>query len=410
MQVRRCSMESLNDPLRSFSVQFFKELGASVSYSGDFLEITGVPAKFQKFYGKNEPYRLVFDKSRATSNVELVTSESYLLKMMKSYLDDVGDSVLLSLNYPLSIDSFLRKNFELHDCSISKATATLNPNFLFKFTFQTTYKYLNEEEKFITEVFIDKGAVVSPELSAFTTSSLNKKDIDMTQLRGYYSVAKEHIKETINNRTLIIASVLEDSLSKEILRVNSYYEQQIKEIDAQIMKANLRDSNVKPKPDSVSLEDKKSQAIYEKELFIQNEQKKHSLRLNTKLITTTVMLYPIYSIEAFFKSGLITRLVVVNFDPLNKKITFPVCDLCKKSISEIILCNGNHLVCRDCGSNCEDCNKISCELCLKQRCVITKRRICRQCGRVCAKCKSFKNKRFMITDSLGRNVLCRSCT
>ena len=241
MQVRRCSMESLNDPLRSFSVQFFKELGASVSYSGDFLEITGVPAKFQKFYGKNEPYRLVFDKSRATSNVELVTSESYLLKMMKSYLDDVGDSVLLSLNYPLSIDSFLRKNFELHDCSISKATATLNPNFLFKFTFQTTYKYLNEEEKLITEVFIDKGAVVSPELSAFTTSSLNKKDIDMTQLRGYYSVAKEHIKETINNRTLIIASVLEDSLSKEILRVNSYYEQQIKEIDAQIMKANLRD-------------------------------------------------------------------------------------------------------------------------------------------------------------------------
>ena len=399
-------MES-NDPLRLFSIQFFKELGANVYECRDYIEVTSVPLKFQKFYGKNEPYKLVFDKSLAAMDAELITPESYLLKMMRAYLDNVGDSVLLALNYPIQIDSFIKKNFEIHNCIISKATASINQNFLFKFTFQTTYKFQNEEERFVNDVFVDKGIVINPDLSEFTTSNLNKKDMDMTQLRDYYSIAKEHIKEAINKRTSIIASVLEDSLSKEIARVNSYYEQRVKEIDEQLSKINS--SNSKSQKDPAVLNAQKQQFVNEKELFIQNEQKKHSLRLNTKLITTAVMLYPIYSIEAFFKSDNVTRLVIIQFDPLNKKMIPPTCDICKTPLSEIILCNGNHLVCRQCGVKCEECGKISCETCLKQLCSVTRRRICRQCGRVCVKCKAFKNKRFMMTDSVGRQVICRSC-
>ncbi len=398
-------MES--NALKIFSMQFFKELGASINDSGNFLEIINVPAKFQKFYGKNEPYKLVFDKTLAVSGAELITAESYLLKMMKSYLDDSGDSVLLSLNYPIQIDSFIRKNFEMHNCVISKATASINQNFLFKFTFQTTYKYLNEEERFVNEVFVDKGQIINLDLSAFTVSDLNKKDIDMTQLRHYYSIAKENIKEAINKRTSIIASVLEDSLSKEIARVSSYYEQRVKEIDEQLARINSKDT--KSKQDPAILNEQKEQFVKEKELFVQNEQKKHSLRLNTKLINTTVMLYPVYSIESFFKSDAVTRLVLVGFDPLNNKITRPVCDICKSTLSEIILCNGNHLVCRQCGVKCEECSKISCETCLKQKCSVTKRSICKQCGRTCTKCKAFKNKRFMNSDSLGRYLVCKNC-
>lgn len=396
-----------NDPLRLFSLQFFKELGAKVDEFRDYIEVTSVPMKFQKFYGKNEPYKLVFDKSLLAMDSELITSESYLLKMMRAYLDNVGDSVLLCLNYPIQIDSFIRKNFELHGCLISKATATLNQNFLFKFTFQTTYKFLNEEEKLINEVFVDKGVIVSPDLSAFTTSNLNKKDMDMTQLRDYYSVAKDHIKDAINKRTSIIASVLEDSLSKEISRINLYHEQQVKEIDEQL--ARINSANSKSQKDPAVLDAQKQQNAREKELFIQNEHKKHSLRLNTKLITTTVMLYPVYSIEAFFKSDNVTRLVIIQFDPLNNKMIPPSCDLCKNLLSEIILCNGNHLVCRQCGSKCEDCGKISCEVCLRQKCSITKRAICKQCGKICTKCKAFKNKRFMIPDSIGKSFVCRNC-
>ena len=149
-------MES-NDPLRLFSIQFFKELGANVYECRDYIEVTSVPLKFQKFYGKNEPYKLVFDKSLAAMDAELITPESYLLKMMRAYLDNVGDSVLLALNYPIQIDSFIKKNFEIHNCIISKATASINQNFLFKFTFQTTYKFQNEEERFVNDVFVDKN-------------------------------------------------------------------------------------------------------------------------------------------------------------------------------------------------------------------------------------------------------------
>ncbi len=394
------------EQLRQFSIQFFKELGAKVNENTDYLEVSEVPAKFQKFYGKNEPYRIVFDKAFASTG-ELVAPESYLLKMMKAYLDNSGDAVLTSLNYKLNVDSFIKENLKLHNCSVVKATADTVHNFMFKFTFQTTYKYLNEEEKLINEVFVDEGLIVDPDLSKFIVSNTNKKDIDITELRDYYSTAKDHIKDSVNEKTSSIASTLDSSLSKEISRINSYYEQQIKETDEQIARIN---SGALKSKDPIELERQKIQFANEKELFIQNEQKKHALRLNTKLINTTIIDYPIYSIEAFFKSNAgVTRLTVIKFDPLKNKVELPTCDLCKSSLSEIILCNGNHLVCRNCGTRCEDCNEISCETCLRHQCAVTKRRICKQCGRTCVRCKQFKNKRFMIADSSGRSFVCKNC-
>jgi hypothetical protein len=394
------------EQLRQFSLQFFKELGANISESTDYLEVSSVPAKFQKFYGKNEPYRIVFDK-KFSSTGELVAPESYMLKMMKAYLDNSGDAVLTSLNYKLNVDSFIKEKFKLLNCSIVKATAETFHNFMFKFTFQTTYKYLNEEEKLINEVFVDEGTVVTPDLSRFIVSNTNKKDIEITELRDYYSIAKEYIKDSINEKTAKIASELDASLSKEITRINSYHEQQIKEIDEQIARIN---SGALKSKDPIELERQKIQFANEKDLFIQNEQKKHALRLNTKLITTAIIDYPIYSIEAFFKSTAgTTRLVVVKFDPLKNKLDLPTCDLCKNTLNEIILCNGNHLVCRNCGVRCEDCNDISCETCLRNKCAVTHRKICKQCGKVCARCKKFKNKRFMVADSSGRNFVCKDC-
>lgn len=395
------------EQLKAFSLQFFKELGATISDSGDYVKITDVPAKFQKFYGKNEPYKLVFDKSLSDSENDLVTSESYLLKMMRAYLDNSGDAVLLSLNYKLNVDSFIKDNLKLQNCSLVKATANKDHNFLFKFTFQTTYKYLNEEEKLVNEVYVDEGIIVNPDLSKFTTNNLNKKDIEFTELRDYYSLAKESIKDSINSKTNEVASNLDKDLSKEIDRINSYYGQQVKELDEQIAKITSNPSVTKKDP--AELEKQKVQFGTERDLFIENEQKKHALRLNTKLITTTIIDYPLYNIEAFFKSGNVTRLVIVKFDPLKNKVELPACDLCKNTITEIIICNGSHLVCRNCGTRCEDCEDISCETCLKNICSVTKRRICKQCGKTCTMCKKFKNKRFMSAVN-ERSFVCRDCS
>jgi len=394
----------MDQQLKTFSINFFKELGASVTDLGDFLEVTSVPPKFQKFYGKNEPYKLVFDKALSSVG-ELVTAESYLLKMMRAYLDNSGDSVLISLNYKLNVDSLIKDNLTLQNCSVVKATADFSHNFLFKFTFQTTYKYLNEEERLINEVYVDDGLVINPDLNKFTATDRNKKDIEISELRDYYSIAREHIKDSINKKTASIASLLDVDLSKEITRINSYYEQQVKEIDGQIAKINNNSASLK---NPAELERQKLQFASEKDLFVGNEQKKHALRINTKLLTTTIIDYPVYTIEAFFKSKDITRLALLKFDPIKNKLELPVCDLCKKTLTEIILCNGNHLVCRECGDRCEDCGQISCVTCLKNKCSITKRRICKQCGAVCIKCKSFKHKRFMNLTA-GKSYQCRDC-
>lgn len=404
-------MSDGTEQLKVFTLQFFKELGATVREWNNSLEITTVPAKFQKFYGKNEPYRVVFDKAMAVSGVELITPESYLLKAMRTYLDSSGESVLMRLSYPLQIDTLVKNHLVMQNCVLSKASAAINQRQLLKFTFQTTYKYLNEEEKVVNDVYVHNGVIVHPNLAVFSTHELHSKDVEVAHLRDSYELAKNDVKQIIESKTGSIAAQLDIGLTREIGRINTHHEQQVKELHEQLARAlKAKPDATKPKVDPTIAEQKLAQYTTERDFFIQNEQKKHSLRISTKLLTTAVMLYPTYSLELFFKTGSITRLVLAQFDPLEQVFTYPCCDVCKQSISEIILCNGNHIVCRTCGATCEDCGQISCETCLKQRCAMTLRKICKQCGSTCAKCKQFKNKRFMITDSIGRQLVCRSCS
>ena len=228
----------------------------------------------------------------------------------------------------------------------------------------------------------------------------------MLNLRESYEFAKSKIKDLISSKTNSIAKQLDDNLSKEIQRINDHHSQQVREVESHISKGKAKNVNF----DVSNYESQKKQFISERDLQLANEEKKYSLRINTKLLTTAIMLSPVYDFEVFFKNNNITRLVLISYEPLHDKFSSPYCDLCKKQLSEIILCNGNHLVCRECGAECEDCGKISCNQCLKNKCSITHRKICRECGATCAKCKLFKNKRFMVKDSLGRYIVCRNCS
>ena len=394
-----------NNPLRSFTTKFFQELGANVVDSGDKLLVTNVPMKFQKFYGKNEPYTIIFDNSMSSLSVELVTSESYLLKTMRGYLENTDESVLQKLVYPLQSDSLIKSKLLLRNCAISKTNNTVSYKPLIKFTFQTTYKYLNDEERLVNDVFVDKAEIINPDFNKFRLDSLKNKDFDIPNLRDNYELAKSKIKELISKRTSDIAKQLDDVLTKEIQRIKDHCAQQIKEIDNQIVKSKSKNANL----DLSVYDTQKKQFLSEQDLQITNEEKKYALRISTKLLTTAVILSPVYDFEVFFKNENIIRLVLVSYEPLYDKFVFPSCDLCKTQLSEIILCNGNHLVCRDCGAECEDCGKISCNQCLKNECSVTHRKICRECGAICLKCKLFKNKRFMVKDSLGRYTVCRNC-
>src|SRR3989344_8415177 len=103
-------------PLRNFTIKFFKELGAKIIDSGDTILVTDVPVKFQKFYGKNEPYNISFEVSQSSVSAEIVTSESYLLKTMRNYLDNTGESVLQKLIYALQADSLIKSSLILKNC------------------------------------------------------------------------------------------------------------------------------------------------------------------------------------------------------------------------------------------------------------------------------------------------------
>ena len=185
----------MDNPLRSFTVKFFAELGATVVDSGNLLVVSGVPAKFQKFYGKNEPYTISFDSTQSSLSVEIVTSESYLLKTMRSYLENTGESVLQKLVYSLQSDSLIKSKMLLRNCTISKTNNNLTSRPIIKFTFQTTYKYLNDEERLVNDVFVDGSQIINPDLSKFRVDSLKNKEFEINNLREGYEIAKTLLEQ-----------------------------------------------------------------------------------------------------------------------------------------------------------------------------------------------------------------------
>jgi hypothetical protein len=392
--------------LRQFTVKFFSQLGANVLDNGETISVSGIPLKFQKFYGKNEPYTIAFDSKYSSLSIEVVTSESYLLKTMRSYLDNTGESVLQRLKFNLPIDSILKDKLTLRNCTISKINTNLSYLPILKFTFQTSYKYMNDENKIVTDIFIDSKMVIEPDFKMFIIDSLKDKNFDISEIKENYELAKNKLRDRIESKTKEISIMLENGLSNEIKRIEEHNLQQIKEVDTQINKAKARNINF----DVSNYEAQKKQAINEKNLQIQNEEKKYSLKISTKLLTTSVIMRPIYNLEVFFKTKEVTRLIVFNFDPLYNRFNLPSCDDCKNEISEIVLCNGNHVVCKNCGDYCEDCGQISCIQCLKNKCVVTHRKLCKQCGTNCIKCRAFKHKRFFVKDSVGRYLICTNCS
>lgn len=400
--------------LIKFATQFFNEIGAEIDSSPNMMVVKNIPPKFEKFYGKKGPYKIVYDKSVSNDSEELLTPESYLLKAMRGYLDNKGSSTLVKLKVNDNIEDILKENLELPNSKIIKVNLSHKLKNLTKFTFQTNYSYLNQEEKIVNELILNNGLIADIDLSKFSFTELKPRELPQESIKQSYELAKIKLKELIFPKTQEIASELDSQIDDELKRINEHFEQQVKEIDDKLRK--LKERLIKKDPNSPipeeeinSYESKKKEFERERDFSIQNENKKYALKISTKLLNTTIIMYPLYDLEVFLKSQNKTKLIIIPFNPLNKELLFPNCERCLQQIKELILCNGSHIVCRECATRCEDCNEISCEICLSKKCAQTDRKICRECGLTCYKCKSFKHKRFMNKDNLTNKPICKEC-
>src|SRR3989344_561333 len=110
-------MENL---LKKFTETFFKNLGCSVTCGEKFIEVKNVPEKFEKFFGKNGPYKISFDKKYSDDGIEIVSNGSYLLKSMKNYLENSGGTTLLKINFVVNPEEEISTRIKIENASIDK--------------------------------------------------------------------------------------------------------------------------------------------------------------------------------------------------------------------------------------------------------------------------------------------------
>ncbi len=411
--------------LEEFAAQFFTMLKATVEKEGQYLRVINTPAGFQKFYGKKEPYLINFDKANETENTELLAPGSYLLRVMSDYLEARGETTMLWLVPQFDYEKIMNEKINLLNSKwshMSKKEITKN---MIRFTFQTSFNYLNKQDKITSELFIDEtGEIIEPSIN-WTFMEGKKREVTIENLRALYTKAKEEVRRVIEPKLNEKAASLQKSLVKEMERIQTHYKNQRGEIEANLVKSREQlyelintDKDIKNREQRIAklreiiAKNENTQELEkikkEEEVFIKNETKKHGLNVSTKLINTSIIIYPIYTIQSFIKSNISERIILFEGDTLRQTLSKVFCEGCKNEINRVVLCNGNHILCEQCAALCEDCKQVSCNMCLK-KCSVTLRQICKQCAGTCRKCMQTKNKRFMRINETSKEIRCVEC-
>jgi hypothetical protein len=407
--------------LPPFIEKFFQNLGADIILQGDYLIVSNVPGDFEKFYGKKSPYKFVFKEEHQTGDSDLIEKGSYALKTISSYLENSGQITLLKIKFENAGEEDIKKRINTPNCRIKKFLPKKRFNFFFRFTFHTTYQYLNESEKVINDIHIYNGEPIEGDLSHYYLEEGTKEEIKVPDMKESYFISKDELKKVILPKTEQVARDLNLRLEKEIRRIEEHFMQEEKETKEKIEKATDRlhefeligDAekiykqidlirSLKQKTNFEELELDKSRAI-------QLEKQKHMLNINNKLFNTTLIYYPLNVFDVTLASPHKERVIEISFDPLTEKLTPLFCETCEKETNDLHLCATGHISCKHCSLNCESCGKTFCKKCLNHKCELCGKYICRDCYTRCFRCGKIMCKSHTKEDKVSKRIYCNHC-
>lgn len=394
-----------DEKLIEFTKEFFKSLGCEVFEDKEFLTVKNVPEKFEKYYGKSSPYKIVFDRKEEKEDLDIVTKGSYLLKAMTSYLDKSGETTLLKIDFQVNPEEEIKKRIKLSNCEIARLSQKRRYDYFSRFTFLTTFQYLNGKEQITNDIYVYKGKVIKGDLSSYKVIDGDKREVNIENIDSDYSISKEELKEQLKEKTQKISLELKEKLEKEIERIEKHFKQkniegeenlkkllarkdslekqkkneEVLDFEQKIKKLSSEIENVKRESNLESLEREKEQEV-KLELY------KHSLNISNKIINTTIIYYPLLSFEVFLKNNSSKRMVDVTHNPLTNEMSEVFCDSCKEKTEEFLLDGSGHLICKDCKDQCGDCKEIYCKKCLIKKCNFCGKNICMKCSTRCNGC------------------------
>jgi hypothetical protein len=413
-------MENQNQ-LLNFIQKFFENLGAKIKLENNTLEISEVKESFEKFYGKNSPYKFTFQSENISEGIELIDKNSYIIKAISSYLENSGQTTLVKIEFKEEDIGEKTRQLIFANAEIKDSAKIIKHNFFFRFTFHTSLQYLTEKEKIINDIFIHEGKITKGDLSNYQTIEGNKSEVVIPDIKEPYFLAKEGLKKLVDPKIQEIALKLQNKLEKENKRINSHFLTENNEKSTKLERAKNRLVELMQEGDNEKVEKQEKLVNYlrenlnletiqkdkERELSIENQ--RHALNVNNKLFNTTLIYYPLFNYNVTLKNQFTKRIFEISYDPLTEKLKELHCENCSKVTKEIHLCSTGHLSCKNCHYHCEECNKEYCEKCVKTVCKHCNKSICKDCSTRCFGCSKVMCKDHTRKDKLTGRVHCNAC-
>ena len=340
----------MDNQLKNFVEKFFINLGAQVILQGDYILVSNVPESFEKFYGKNSPYKFVFSSQKMSSDSSLVEKGSYTLKAISNYLENSGETTLLKINFECDGENEIRKRIKISNSKIKKFLPKKKYSIFFRFTFHTTYQYLNKKKKIINEIYVHEGKIINGNLKDYPVSEGKRNEIRIPDIKESYFIAKEELKNKLVEETEKFKEKLSGKLNREIERIEKHFSNEEEEIEINLKKAEEKLEELLIEADSSKISRQKSliknlkeklnieEKTREKNQAILIEKNRYGLNVNNKLFNTTLIYHPIFSYDVELKNNSSNKKIEISFNPLTQEISLPKCESCQEEIDEIYLC------------------------------------------------------------------------
>lgn len=416
--------------IKNFTVAFFKNMKCEIVDSGKMVVVKNVPPDFEKFVGKKAPYNLVFNKEDEKDDYELMNKGNFILKAMSHYLDGRGQTTLLKLKFDVNFDDLLKNNFLFKNSKPINVNKTNMYEFVVRFTFLTTLQYLNEKEQVMNSICLRDGKIIDFDLGKYSAIEGKKEEISIEEVNEYYNLAKSNLKIMLEKRIEDVGSALEVRLDKERKRVEEHFAKQIQEIEntlirqkkqidelegqkgkdgADIKNIDLKIAKIRESIEKYNFQGEKAKIEKERDFFIKDEEHKHSLNIDNKLLNTTIIYYPVYKFNFILRVGDIgSKQIELEYNPFRNTLGSIGCESCQQKMKEITLCSSGHIACNNCLERCRECGRDSCTLCRMRLCDICARKLCKRCIDKCPGCWKSVCNGHIRKDSSGKGG-CVSC-
>jgi len=426
---------NLTEKIRDFVILFFKSLKCKLNEKEGVYTISNVPNDFEMFVGKYSPYVLVFDmeKHKQIENSELMINGSYLLKAMRDYMQNKGQTSLLYLDLKAKEpQNEINKELKFGNCKIVKVIKKESISNLLRFIFYSSCEFLNNKKQLLNSIYVLGNRIVDISMDDYDFKEGNSKEFNLEGMEESYTVSKRKLKNILFDETKDIKIELKGKLSKELQNLKNHFKNQLKEKDEELEKTrekiklhegqlehayygkDIKNLKRKIKECESKLLDLEKEGYIERmkkdeQFHLDDETDKHSLRIENNLVNISIINYPVYLFEVLLEKDELKKQLDLSFDPVLDRLVFPLCDRCKEETKEINLCSNLHIVCNGCLSKCNDCKKEFCLRCLEVECNDCSKGLCKDCKIICHDCKKEFCKKHIEKCKVCKNSLCEDC-